>query len=343
MITENPGFPTKYWHKLADERIQCDLCPHFCKLKEEQRGLCFIRACQNQQIVLTTYGLISSLAIDPIEKKPLNHFLPGSKAFSFGTIGCNLSCRFCQNWDISKCREMHRLVQRASPQAIAQAAKERDCQSVAFTYNEPSIFMEFARDTAIECHKLGIKTVSVTNGYINPEPAREFYQYIDAANVDLKGFTDEFYHRIIGGKLQPVLDTLIYLHHHTKVWLEVTTLLIPGENDSAEELDAQTKWLMANLGPDVPLHFSAFHPAWKMLDKSSTPLETLQKAREIASANGLHYVYTGNVIDIDGSSTYCHHCKNKIIERRGFTVTSYQLTEQGKCKFCDTQCVGVFG
>ena len=335
-------FPTTYWHKLEDGRIQCDVCPRACKLKEGQRGFCFVRARAKDQVVLTTYGLSSGLAVDPIEKKPLNHFLPGTKVFSFGTAGCNLACRFCQNWNISKSQDTHILAHKAMPKDIANTAKKYDCQSVAFTYNEPTIFMEYARDCAKEAHKLGIKTVSVTNGYMCAKPRKEFYDHIDAANVDLKGFTDSFYKKLIGGSLQPVLDTLVYLKQQTKVWFEITTLLIPGENDSPEEIDKSTKWVMENLGPDVPMHFSAFHPAYKMLDKPRTPLATLQCSREIAIKNGIRYAYTGNVYDVEGSSTYCHNCGKRIIERDGYKISVYKLDKDGKCQFCGTKCAGVF-
>lgn len=342
MKNETTHHPTKFWHQLDSGKIQCDICPHACKLEEGQRGFCFVRMRENNQIVLTSYGLSSGLCVDPIEKKPLNHFLPGTSVFSFGTAGCNLACKFCQNWDISKSREMHILAEKAMPKDVAKIAQRQGCKSVAYTYNEPTIFMEYAVDTAKECHKLGIKSVAVTNGYICDEARKEFYSHMDAANVDLKGFTDEFYKKIIGGHLQPVLDTLYYLKHHTNVWFEITTLLIPGKNDSSEEIDKSTNWIMENLGPDVPIHFTAFHPAWKMLDVPSTPLETLRRAREIAIKNGIHYAYTGNLPDVEGSSTYCHNCKNRIIERTGYGITNYQLDENGNCKFCGTKCAGVF-
>jgi pyruvate formate lyase activating enzyme len=305
--------PTRYWHKLEDGRIQCDLCPRFCKLQEGQQGLCFVRARQNDQIVLTTYGRSSGFCVDPIEKKPLNHFFPGTPVLSFGTAGCNLSCRFCQNWDISKSREIDTLADAASPEVIARAAQELGCRSVAFTYNDPVIFHEYAIDVAKACHALGVKTVAVTAGYICEEPRKEFYQYIDAANVDLKAFTEQFYHHLTSGHLQPVLDTILYLKHETKVWFELTTLLIPGENDSDDEIDRLTRWVIENLGPDVPLHFTAFHPDYKMMDKPPTPIETLTKARRIAIQNGIRYAYTGNVHDPEGDSTYCHNCGAKLI------------------------------
>lgn len=333
---------TKYWHPLDDGRVQCDVCPRACKLQEGKRGLCFVRARENNQIVLTTYGRSSGYCIDPIEKKPLNHFLPGTPVLSFGTAGCNLSCKFCQNWDISKSREMDILADKASPEKIAQMASQLGCKSVAFTYNDPVIFMEYAMDVADACHEKGIKAVAVTAGYMCEKPREEFYTHMDAANVDLKGFTENFYQKICVGELQPVLDTLVYLKKETRVWFEVTTLLIPGENDSPQEIDAMTKWYMKNLGSDVPLHFSAFHPDYKMLDKPHTPLETLTRSREIAMKNGLRYVYTGNVHDEKGGSTYCHGCGERIIGRDWYVMKTWNLTEDGKCKFCKTPCVGVF-
>ncbi|MDH5501536.1 MAG: AmmeMemoRadiSam system radical SAM enzyme, partial [Gammaproteobacteria bacterium] len=245
----------RYWHPLDDGRLQCDVCPRFCKLREGQRGLCFVRARQHDEIVLTTYGRSSGLCVDPIEKKPLNHFLPGTAVLSFGTAGCNLACKFCQNWDISKSREFDKLQASASPEAIAEAALETGSRSVAFTYNDPVIFLEYAVDVAIACRERGIKTVAVTAGYITEEPRKEFFRYMDAANVDLKAFTDRFYWKICGGHLAPVLETLRYLHMETDVWLEITNLLIPGENDSEAEIDEMTQWIMEQLGPDVPLHF----------------------------------------------------------------------------------------
>ncbi len=334
--------PTKYWHRLEDGRVQCDLCPRFCKLHEGQRGLCFVRACQDGQIVLTTYGRSSGYCVDPIEKKPLNHFLPGTPVLSFGTAGCNLACKFCQNWDISKSREIDTLADAASPEVIAKAAADLGCRSVAFTYNDPVIFHEYAIDVAKACRARDIKTVAVTAGYVCPEPRAEFYAHMDAANVDLKAFTERFYKYITGGHLQPVLDTLQYLKHQTDVWFEITTLLIPGENDSDEELDEMTRWVVEKLGPDVPMHFTAFHPDWKMLDKPPTPPETLSRARSIAMRNGVRYAYTGNVHDPEGGSTYCHHCGKRLIGRDWYVLSEWNLTAEGHCRFCDTPCAGVF-
>jgi pyruvate formate lyase activating enzyme len=333
---------TRYWHALDDGRVQCDMCPRFCRLHEGQRGLCFVRARQNDRIVLTTYGRSSGFCVDPIEKKPLNHFLPGSAVLSFGTAGCNLTCQFCQNWDISKSRQMDTLQDSASPEAIARAAAQLHCRSIAFTYNDPVIFAEYAIDVAKACHDRGIKTVAVTAGYMCAAPRQEFYRYIDAANVDLKGFTEDFYFRICGGKLAAVLETLEYLKHETSVWFEITTLLIPGKNDSDAELDNLTKWVVSHLGPDVPLHFTAFHPDWKMQDVPPTPPSTLTRARRIAIDNGVRYAYTGNVHDPAGQSTYCHQCSQLVIGRDGYTITDWQLSPGGACNSCGTPCAGVF-
>jgi pyruvate formate lyase activating enzyme len=334
--------PTRYWHALPDGRVQCDLCPRLCKLHEGQRGFCFVRACQGGQIVLTTYGRSSGFCIDPIEKKPLYHFLPGTPVLSFGTAGCNLGCKFCQNWDISKSREIDTLADEASPQQIAEAAARLGCRSVAFTYNDPVIFHEYAIDVAAACRERGIKTVAVTAGEVCPEPREEFYRYMDAANVDLKGFTEKFYHETCAGHLQPVLDTLVYLKHHTRVWFEITTLLIPGLNDSDDELAQLTQWVADALGCDVPIHFTAFHPDFRMLDRPRTPPATLRRARHIAVGNGLRYAYVGNVHDPQFDSTYCHQCGALLIGRDWYRLTHWALTPQGACAACGAPCAGVF-
>lgn len=342
MVRDKYTVDTRYWHKLDDNRVQCDLCPRFCKLHEGQRGLCFVRQNLDGKIVLTTYGRSSGYCIDPIEKKPLNHFLPGTPVLSFGTAGCNLACKFCQNWDISKSREIHTLADEASPELIALAAEKLNCRSVAYTYNDPVIFHEYAIDVARACREKGIKSVAVTAGYVCPEPRREFYRHIDAANIDLKAFTDDFYHKITGSHLAPVLETLEYLKHETDVWLELTTLLIPGKNDSDSELDKMTRWVVEKLGPDVPMHFSAFHPDWKMMDVPPTPKETLIRARDIAMRNGVRYAYTGNVDNEEGGSTYCHRCGEKLIGRDWYVLTDWKLTDDGNCEKCGTPCAGVF-
>ena len=335
--------PAQWWHRLDDGRLQCDLCPRDCKLHEGQRGLCFVRGREGDRMVLTTYGRSSGFCIDPIEKKPLNHFLPGSSVFSFGTAGCNLACKFCQNWDISKSREMDRLMDQASPERIAQVAKQAGCASVAFTYNDPVIFAEYAMDTADACHALGVRTVAVTAGYIHAEPRRAFFAKMDAANVDLKGFTDEFYFRHTGAHLAPVLDTLQHIVHDTGCWLEITTLLIPGHNDSDDELAAMARWIANHLGRDVPLHFTAFHPDYRMTDVQHTPAATLERARRIALDAGLRFVYTGNVHDAEGGTTSCPGCGEPLIERDWHRILRYDVDDAGRCVHCDTALPGRFG
>jgi pyruvate formate lyase activating enzyme len=333
---------TKHWHRLEDDRVQCDVCPRACKLREGQRGLCFVRAREGDAIVLTTYGRSSGFCVDPIEKKPLNHFLPGTSVLSFGTAGCNLCCRFCQNWDISKSRELDTLADAAGPETIAQTAQRLGCASAAFTYNDPVIFMEYAMDVADACRSRGIKAVAVTAGYMCSAPRAEFYAHMDAANVDLKGFTEHFYAQTCSGHLHSVLDTLIYLRHGTDVWLEITNLLIPGLNDSDEELDRMTRWVVDELGPDVPMHFTAFHPDYKMRDHPATPRRTLTRARGIARGNGVRFAYTGNVHDRDGGSTYCAECDALLIERDWYSLGSYALSDDGCCGACGTRLPGVF-
>ena len=335
-------FPTRYWQQLDNGRAQCDLCPRECRLKPGQRGLCFVRENHQGAIVLTSYGRSSGFCVDPIEKKPLNHFYPGSAVLSFGTAGCNLACRYCQNWDMSKSREMDTLASRASPQAIADKARELGCRSVAFTYNDPVVFHEYAIDTAQACHEQGVATVAVTAGYTSPAPREEFFAHCDAANVDLKAFTERFYHKLTGGHLQPVLDTLVYLKRETAVWLELTTLLIPGENDSDQELQQLTQWVVEQLGTEVPLHFTAFHPDYKMLDTPATPPQTLARARRIGLHNGLRYVYTGNVHDTEGGSTWCPGCGQLLIERDWYRLGRWALGEQGCCQHCGEKISGHF-
>lgn len=341
-MIESSHYKARYWHMLDDGRMQCDLCPRDCKLHEGQRGACFVRMREGDQMILTTYGRSSGFCIDPIEKKPLNHFYPGSSVLSFGTAGCNLACKFCQNWDISKSKDMDHLMDQASPTAIAAAAEDSGCRSVAFTYNDPVIFAEYAMDVADACHERGIQTVAVTAGYMHDIPRREFYAKIDAANVDLKAFTEDFYYRLTGSQLQPVLDTLRYLKHETNVWFEITTLLIPGHNDSDEELTAMCKWIKNELGIDVPLHFSAFHPDYKMPDIPPTPPATLTRARNIGIREGLQYVYTGNVHNQEGDTTFCPNCKTPLIVRDWYQINQYRLTADGHCPSCKTAIAGRF-
>ena len=340
------SFLGRYWHGLNDGRIQCDVCPRYCKLSDGQRGLCFVRARKGDEIVLTTYGRSSGFCVDPVEKKPLNHFLPGTPILSFGTAGCNLTCKFCQNHDISKSREFDKLQAQASPEMIARAAKQSGCKSVAFTYNDPVIFLEYAVDVAIACHELGIKTVAVTAGYITETAGEEFFSHMDAANVDLKGFTESFYKQLCSSELSQVLETLKYLKHETNVWFELTNLIIPGENDSPSEIEKMTEWVVENLGPDVPMHFSAFHPDWKMMEHERTPKDTLVRSRQIALKNGVRYAYTGNVHDFEGASTYCHSCGDMLIGRDWYELSTWNLTfdgnYSGNCKGCGTPLAGVF-
>jgi pyruvate formate lyase activating enzyme len=341
-VATGSTIPTTHWHALPDGRVMCDVCPRACSLREGQRGLCFVRANEGGQIVLTTYGRSSGYCVDPIEKKPLNHFLPGTSVLSFGTAGCNLSCKFCQNWDISKSRELDTLADAASPETIARAAADLGCRSVAFTYNDPVIFMEYAMDVADACRAVGVQSVAVTAGYMCDAPRREFYAHMDAANVDLKAFTEDFYHRVTGGHLAPVLETLEYLAHETDVWFELTTLLIPGHNDADAELHRMSSWVVEHLGPHVPLHFTAFHPDFRMTDVPRTPPETLSRARRIAIEEGLRYAYTGNVHDADGGSTYCHGCGARVIERDWYTLGAWRLSDDGRCLECGTPCAGRF-
>ena len=331
----------RWWHWLEDRRIQCDLCPRDCKLQEGQRGFCFVRQRLGDRMVLTTYGRSSGFCVDPIEKKPLHHFLPGSSVLSFGTAGCNLGCRFCQNWDISKSREIDRLSEEASPEAIADEASARGCKSVAFTYNDPVIFAEYAMDVADACHERGIRTVAVTAGYMRAEPRAEFYAKMDAANVDLKAFTEDFYERITFSHLQPILETIEYLHRETNVWFEITTLLIPGFNDSDSEVSQLSEWVMKSLGPDVPVHFTAFHPDFKMMNVPSTPGATLRRARDIARRCGLHYVYTGNIHDLDGDTTFCPTCGRSLIVRDWYEILDFEI-RTARCPNCQTVIPGRF-
>lgn len=336
------GYQARYFHLLPDGRMACDLCPRECALRDGQRGLCFVRMRQGDHMILTTYGRSSGFCIDPIEKKPLHHFYPGSSVLSFGTAGCNLACKFCQNWDISKSRQMDRLADQASPEAIAAAALGSGCKSVAFTYNDPVIFAEYAIDVAIACRARGVKTVAVTAGYMHDAPRRDFYRHIDAANVDLKAFSEDFYRDITASHLQPVLDTLRYLVHETEVWTEITTLLIPGHNDSHDEIARLSDWVAGTLHPEVPLHFSAFHPDYRMTDVPPTPHRTLRQARDIALAAGLKHVYVGNVHDVEGDTTRCTGCGGPLIVRDWYQILDYRLDAGGRCRACQVALAGRF-
>ena len=331
-----------WWHETEEPgRIVCDLCPRACAVRPGDKGFCFVRENRDGQMVLTTYGRSTGFCIDPIEKKPLNHFYPGTSVLSFGTAGCNLGCKFCQNWSISKSRETERLSESASPAAIAIAASELECQSVAFTYNDPVIWAEYAIDAAKECRSRGVKTVAVTAGYITPQARGAFYEHMDAANVDLKGFTEEFYQKLTLSHLQPVLDTLRWLKHETNVWLEITNLMIPRSNDSPDEVKQMCQWVLQAVGPDVPIHFTAFHPDFRLMDREGTPPETLLMAQEIAVQTGLRFVYVGNILDNKHQSTYCPQCRKLLIERRGYEIRTYCL-RGNQCQFCGTTIPGHF-
>lgn len=333
---------TEFHRALDDGRIECTVCPRACRLREGQRGLCFVRARQGDQIVLTSYGRSSGFCIDPIEKKPLNHFLPGTPVLSFGTAGCNLACRFCQNWDISKSREIDTLASEAEPETLATTAKRLGCRSIAFTYNDPTVFLEYAADCADAAREAGLKAVAVSAGYIMPDARRELYAHMDAANIDLKAFTEEFYRKIAFASLRTVLDTLEYLVHETDVWTEITTLLIPDHNDSDDEIAAECAWIREHLGPDVPLHFSAFHPDFKMRDVPPTPVATLRRARRIARDAGLRFVYTGNVHDPEGQTTTCTNCGEALIVRDWYRIDRYAVSDSGHCNSCGAPVPGVY-
>jgi pyruvate formate lyase activating enzyme len=333
---------TRYVTRQADGRLRCDACPRHCTLRDAQKGLCFVRERRGDDIVLTTYGRSSGFCIDPIEKKPLAHFLPGTSVLSFGTAGCNLTCKFCQNWEMSKSREDDTLTDPASPPQLARAARDTGCASVAFTYNDPTVFLEYAMDVSDACHEAGIRTVAVTAGYIGVEARRDLYAKIDAANVDLKAFTESFYRDVCGADLEHVKETLVYLAKETSVWLEITTLVVPGHNDSDAELHALTAWVREALGPEVPLHFSAFHPDFRMKDVPATPLDTLRRARRIAKEEGLAHVYVGNAHDVEGDTTRCTGCGEAVIVRDWYQILDYRLDARGHCRACGTQLAGFF-
>ena len=344
-------YPAQWWHsEPADDAgmVVCELCPRQCRIANGNTGYCFARQNHNGRLVSAVYGRATGFCIDPIEKKPLYHFLPGTPTLSFGTVGCNLGCRHCQNWPTSRCRSLNTLVEQAAPERIAEAARQLACPSVSLTYNEPIVWAEYAVATAQACRHLGVKTVAVTNGTIRPEPAKRFFESVDAANVDLKSFRDSFYRDIAGGTLQPVLDTLVYLAKETGVWLEITNLIILGENDSPDELKDLCRWIVAELGDHIPLHFSAFHPAHQLLHRPPTDAETLLHAHDIARSCGLRHVYLGNLSSARHQTTYCGNCGVSLIERNGYGTVATDLLlptgecENATCRQCDEQLAGVF-
>ncbi|MCA9058784.1 MAG: AmmeMemoRadiSam system radical SAM enzyme [Planctomycetaceae bacterium] len=335
------GIVDGHWWQAQGDRVQCQLCPRLCTLKDGDRGFCFVRSNIGGQMRLTTYGRSTGFCIDPIEKKPLNHFYPGTSVLSFGTAGCNLGCQFCQNWDISKAREVARLSHRAMPDEVATAAVQLKCRSVAYTYNDPIVWAEYAIDTARECRAAGVANVAVTAGYLTPQARAPFFEFMDAANVDLKAFSEEFYERVTYSRLQPVLETLAWLKHESNVWFEITNLLIPGRNDDPGELARMCEWILESVGDSVPVHFTAFHPDFRLLDIPSTPPETLHFARETAMAAGLQFVYVGNVNDCERQSTFCPNCNALLIERNHYVLGRYHI-RGSRCGSCGTSIPGRF-
>ena len=340
-IAEETELPGKWFHPLGDGGIQCDLCPRNCRLREGQKGYCFVRERRGERIGLSTWGRSSGFCVDPIEKKPLNHFYPGTPVLSFGTAGCNLGCKFCQNHEISSARQWDRLAQSASPARIAAAAQEMSVRAVAFTYNDPVVYAEYAIDTARACRALGIHPIAVTAGYISPEARGEFFSVMDAANIDLKGFNEDFYWRLTGAHLTNILDNIVWIVHNTSTWVELTTLIIPGYNDDRAQLQAECEWIARELGTEVPLHFTAFHPDHYMLDTPPTPLQMLRTAREIALEAGLQHVYLGNVHDPEADTTYCAGCGKALIRRDWYQLREYNLVA-GKCPNCGKALAGHF-
>ena len=341
--------PITLFHTEGD-RVVCEVCPRECHLGESKRGFCYVRQNSGGKVISTTYGKSTGFCIDPIEKKPLNQFYPGTPVLSFGTPGCNMGCRFCQNWTTTKSSQVATFCESASPTQIAIAASELGCKSVAYTYNDPVVWLEYARDTARECRERGLKNIAVTAGYITEKARPVLFEYMDAANVDLKAFTDDFYRRLCNAHIEPVLDTIRWLVHETDVWVELTNLVIPGENDSRDELTQMCNWIVEELGPDVPLHFSGFHPDFELLHLPPTPLSTLLMARDIAQKAGINYAYTGNVLDPETQATYCPSCGEMVIERSGYTIGSYHLKVDAEdpsgsahCRKCGEAIAGHYG
>jgi len=339
--TKTAPFAARWWRTLPDGRLHCYLCPRHCHIGKGQSGFCYIRKNIAGTLRSLGYAQPAAVQIDPIEKKPLNHFLPSTRVFSMGTAGCNMGCFFCQNWDISKSKADQVNSFHLMPESVVLSAIEYGCPSLAFTYNEPTIWGEYVIDISKVAHEMGLKTVMVTNGYVTREALFDIYQHIDAANVDLKAFTETFYAKTTLTHLGPVLDTLKILRHETSVWLELTNLLIPSLNDGEDEIKQLCSWILEHLGDDVPLHFTAFHPDFKLRDKPSTPAETLHRSRRIALDMGLQYVYEGN-IHSSGNHTRCPGCREIIVHRNWHEVSGVEIDAQGQCRNCGCRIAGCF-
>lgn len=329
----------KWYEKLKEKKVHCFLCPHNCTIAEGKRGICRARENQKGKLISLVYGEPCSTNIDPVEKKPMFHFMPGTYAYSIGTAGCNLKCLFCQNWEISQAKpeEVPSII--LPPEEVIRGAVANDCQSIAYTYTEPTIFGEYVLDCAKLARKKGLKNIMVTNGYIQEKPLKEIYKYIDAANVDLKGFTEEYYKKICGATLEPVLETLKRLKK-MKVWTEITTLIVPGYNDNMKDLEAEFKWIKENLGKDSVLHLSRFFPCYKMQDVPITPEETIRKAKQLADKY-LDYVYVGNIHIDNAEDTFCPNCKKDIVLRSGYSIIEKKLNKD-KCFNCKNIIPGVW-
>lgn len=340
-MESSKGVLAKWWEPADNGKILCTLCPRYCTLGDGQTGFCFVRQNIEGKLYSIAYGRPTGFAIDPIEKKPLNHFLPGTDILSFGTAGCNLGCKFCQNWYSTKAKIDSIQSLNATPEDVIALAKKYSAPSIAYTYNDPTIFGEYVIDVSKLAREEDIKSVMVTAGYIDKNARKDIYKYVDAANVDLKAFTENFYFNLTSSHLSDVLDTLVWLKNETDVWIEITTLLIPDENDSPDEIKKMSEWIVSNLGEDVPLHFTAFHPDFKMQSKTRTPLSTLTRSRDIAIEEGVKYCYTGNVHDKIGHTTFCHICKEPIIVRDWHSVISNKI-ENGRCSKCKAKIPGIF-
>jgi len=334
-------YQAKWWNREESGRIKCTLCPRYCILSDGQKGFCFVRENIDGTLYSTAYGRPTGFAIDPIEKKPLFHFYPNTEILSFGTAGCNLGCKFCQNWTMSKSKLDEINSVSAIPEDVINLAQKHKVKSIAYTYNDPTIIGEYVIDISKLARELGIKSVMVTAGYIDAEARKDVYKYIDAANIDLKAFSENFYHNLTSSKLAPVLDTIKWLRNETDIWIELTTLLIPNENDSDDEIKEMTNWILENIGDEVPHHFTAFHPTFKMQNHQRTPSAALDRARSIALNAGMKYVYVGNVHNPEAETTYCPNCKTPLIERDWHNVNVNKIAN-GKCCNCNTKISGLF-